>query len=143
MKTKPILIIIAVMAVVSCLACGAPKEKAPVKENIGEALITAGIEEADVSIYGDKVLISYQPSFASEEELLKEWVYIMGTAVEQAPWIDQVVIKCIFRGEEVMEVTSKTDNIVGYLTGKISPETFLPKLVVRPIGEGPLITPPE
>jgi len=143
MKVKLILVITVILAVVSCLACGESKEKAPVKETVGEALITAGIKEAEVSIYADKVLISYQPSFASEEELLKEWVYIMGTAVEQAPWIDQVVIKCIFRGEEVMEVTSKTDDIVGYLTGKISPETFLPKLVVRPIGEGPLITPPE
>lgn len=142
MKTKLILVIAIFLAVVSCMGC-APKEKPTAKGAISNALVAGGIEEAQVGVYAGEVLIRYQPSFASEEELLKEWVYIMGTAVEQAPWIDQVVIKCIFRGEEVMEVTGKTDDIVDYLTGKISPETFLPKLVVRPIGEGPLITPPE
>lgn len=141
------LLSLASLLLVICGACWPKEALPPAKETIYQELIAEGFSKLEVTVYADRAVIRYQPSFASEKELLKEWIYIMGTAVEEAPWIDKVVIKCLretyYGSEEIMEVSAKTHDIVAYLTGKTTADVFLPKLVARPIGEGPLITPPE
>ncbi|MGD9117760.1 MAG: hypothetical protein PVJ08_03370 [Dehalococcoidia bacterium] len=110
-------------------------------ETLRETLIAGGIEKPEVTIYEDKAVIRYnEPLDATEKDLISKWVYIMGTTVEEAPWISQVITQSTIGEDAVLEVTGQTDDIIAYLCGETTSEEFLPELVISPVGKGPIIT---
>jgi hypothetical protein len=147
MKVKLGLITATLLALIAAagLACDGKEESSP-SEAIREMLADGGIEQPEVAVYEARAIVRHNIDdlvlLPTGTELLNEWAYIMGKAVKEAPWIDEVVIRCVMEGEEIMEVTGKTDDIIAFLCGETTSEEFLPKLVLRPIGKGPLLKPP-
>lgn len=149
MKLPVIAIVIMLMVVViTGLSCdGNPPDNTPdgagPSEAICEILIAGGIEAPEVALYEDSAIIRYnEPLVSTETELIGKWVFIMGTTVKEAPWIDEVIAQPVLGEDAVLEVTGETDDIIAFLCGETTSEELLPKLAVRPVGKGPVIEPP-
>jgi hypothetical protein len=113
-------------------------------ETLRETLITGGIENAEITVYEDKAIIRYnEPLDNTETDLISKWVYIMGATIEEAPWVSEVVTQSIIEDDAILEITGQTDDIIAYLCGETTSEEFLPKLVIAPVGKGPVISSPE
>ena len=109
-------------------------------ETLLETLIAGDIENPEITVYEDKAVIRYnEPLDATETDLISKWVYIMGATVEEVPWVNEVVTQSIIEEDAILEVTGQTDDIIAYLCGETTSEEFLPKLVISPVGKGPVI----
>lgn len=108
------------------------KELRPPEQVIYDGLLAEGIAEASVTVAEDKVLVRYnQPHVESDQELLGLWCYILGLAVDAAPFVDSVVVQVCFGDEPEVVVTAGTDDIIAFISEDISTKEFLSRVSIE------------
>lgn len=108
------------------------KELRSPEQVIYDGLLAEGIAEASVTVTEEKVLVSYnQPHVESDQELLGLWCYILGLAVDAAPFVDSVVVQVCFESEPEVVVTARTDDIIAFISEEISVKEFLSRVSIE------------
>jgi len=112
-----------------------------VYETISQELEAEEIDFTKIKKKGDTIIIIYnQPIDFEMEDILSTWAYIMASAVKNIPdTINKIVVKCNFENGEKVEAEAEVEDIISFVKEEISTESFLEKINITPLTEGPKI----